>query len=141
MTSPNKLTSRKILAILVCTLVSFCLICTVAAQSTVVNSNASTTQPTVGSSLTVSLTISNVQNLFGLDTNLQWNPSVLSLSNVVLNVGDAQSSGVLHGTINRDYSTVVSGDLYVNETKVSGSYDLVAQSIGSTTLVIQEAGQ
>jgi len=133
MANPNKLTSKKILTILACTMISFCLINIVSAQSTTVNATASTSQPSVGSTLTVTIAISNVQNLFGLDATLQWNPSVLSLSNVVLNVGDSQPNGVLHGTITRDYNNINSGDLYLNETKVSGSYELVAQSFGHTT--------
>jgi hypothetical protein len=123
----------KVLAALICVVLSFCFLYTVSAQSTVVSASASNNQPAVGSTLTVTLYISNVQNLFGLDANLRWSPSVLSLSSVALNVGDSHSNGVLHGRINRDYNTINFGDLYVNETKVSGSYDLIAQSIGQTT--------
>ena len=133
MANPIKLTSNRILVILVCTVISFCFICTVSAQTTIVNADASTNQAAVGSTLTVVIVISNVQNLFGIDATLQWNPSVLSLSNAVLNVGNSQANGVLHGTITRDYNNINSGDLYVNETKVSGSYELVAQSFGHTT--------
>ncbi|MGD0451377.1 MAG: cohesin domain-containing protein [Candidatus Bathyarchaeia archaeon] len=133
MADPIKLKSNKTLAILVCTLISFCLIYSVSAQTTTVNAAASTTQPAVGSSLTVTIAISNVQNLFGIDATLLWNPSVLSLSKVALNIGDSQTNGVLHGTINRDYNNINPGDLYVNETKVSGSYELVAQSFGHNT--------
>jgi hypothetical protein len=133
MANPIKLKSQKILTILVCTLISFCLVCSVSAQNTTVNASASTTQPAVGSILTVTMAISNVQNLFGIDTTLRWNPSVLSLSNVALNIGDSQPNGVLHGTINRDYNSISAGDIYVNETKVSGSYELVAQSFGHGT--------
>jgi hypothetical protein len=133
MANPIKLRSNKISAVLVCTLISFCFIYSVSAQTTTVNATASTTQPAVGSTLTVTIAISNVQNLFGLDATLQWNPSVFSLSKVALNVGDSQTNGVLHGTINRDYNNINPGDLYVNETKVSGSYELVAQSFGHNT--------
>jgi hypothetical protein len=133
MTYSNSLTAKKVLVIVACLALSFCLIYSVSAQGTTVNASASTTQPTVGSTLTVTIAVSNVQNLFGADVSLLWNPTVLSLSNVALNVGDAQSNGVLHGTINRDYNTISAGDLYVNETKVSGSYSLIAQSIGHST--------
>ena len=133
MANPTKLRFNKILAILVCALISFCFIYSVSAQSTTVKATASTTQPVVGSTLTVNIEISNVQNLFGIDAVLLWNPSVLSLSNVALDVGDSHSNGVLHGTINRDYNNINPGDLYVNETKVSGSYELVAQSFGHDT--------
>jgi hypothetical protein len=97
------------------------------------NAQASTNQPTVGSTLTVNLTISNVQNLGGIDTTITWNPSVLSLTNSVLNLGDSHSNGVLHRSkLNTDSSNLNSGDIYVQETKVSGSYHLVAQSIGAS---------
>lgn len=135
MKSPTKLTQNKILAILVCILFSFCLICTVAAQSsTIVDARASTSYPQVGSTLTITLTISNVQNLAGIDATLQWNPLVLSLKNVVLNLGDSHSNGVLHGSkLNYDSNNLSPGDIYVQETKVAGSYELVAQSIGQST--------
>jgi hypothetical protein len=133
MANPIKLRSQRILAIFFCVLISFCLICSVSAQSTTVNAAASNTQPSVGSTLTVTISISNVLNLFGLDAILLWNPSVLSLSKIVLNVGDSQANGVLHGTITRDYNNINAGDLYVNETQVSGSYELIAQSFGHGT--------
>jgi Cohesin domain len=134
MTNPIKSTSNKIIVLLVCAVLSFCLICSVSAQSsTIMNAQASTNQPTVGSTLTVNLTISNVQNLGGIDTTITWNPSVLSLTNSVLNLGDSHSNGVLHGSkLNTDSSNLNSGDIYVQETKVSGSYHLVAQSIGAS---------
>ncbi len=136
MTSPINLTSSKIAILLVCLVFSFGFICIVSAQSngTIVNAAASSTQPKAGGTLTVTVTIANVQNLFGLDLSLLWNPSVLSLSNAVLNLGDSHSNFVLHGTrINYDSNNLSSGDIYVNETKLSGSYLLVAQSIGHTT--------
>jgi len=133
MANPIKLRSNKVLAILVCTLVSFCLIYSVSAQNTTVSATASNTQPDVGSTLTVTLAISNVQNLFGIDTTLQWNPSVLSLSNTALNLGDSQHNGVLYGIINRDYSSIAFVDIYFNKTKVSWSYELVAQSFCQVT--------
>ena len=129
------MSTKKILAISVCLLFSFMLINGVLAQSgTVMNAQASTTQPVVGSTLTVKITISNVQNLAGIDTTLTWNSAVLSLSGSTLNLGDSHSNFVLHGNdINTDSSNLKSGDIYVSETKVSGSYELVAQSVGSST--------
>jgi len=131
--SPKKSLLNKIIVLLVCAVISLGFIYTVSAQSTVVNASASTSQPQVGSTLTVTLSISNVQNLAGIDTNLQWNPSVLTLTNSVLNLGDSHTNGVLHGTnLNYDSNNLNSGDIYVQETKVSGSYGLLAQSIGAS---------
>ena len=121
MTSPINLTPNKIVALLVCAVLSFCLISSISAQSsTIIDAQASTSQPQVGSTLTVTLKISNVQNLAGIDTTLQWNPSGLSLTNVVLNLGDSHSNGVLHGSnLNYDSNNLNSGDIYVQETKVA----------------------
>jgi len=138
---PINHTSCKVIAFLVCVVLSFGFIYVVSAQSTAVNAAASTTQPQVGSTLTVTLTISNVQNLFGIDATLQWNPSVLSLTKTALNLGDSQHNGVLHGSnLNYDANNLNSGDIYVNETKVSGSYELVAQSIGASTSSFNGSG-
>jgi hypothetical protein len=134
MANPTKNASINFMILSVCVLLSFCFIYNVSAQSTVVNAGASTSQPQVGSTLTVTITISNVQNLFSIDTSLQWNPSVLTLTNTVLNLGDSHSNGVLHGSnINTDSNNLKSGDIYVQETKVAGSYELVATSVGAST--------
>ena len=133
LTSPTKLVSIKFITLLVCAVLSFSFIYIVSAQITIVNAAASTSQPAVGSTLTVTITISNVQNLAGIDTTLIWNPSILSLKNVTLNIGDSHTNGVLHGTnLNYDSSNLKSGDIYIQETKVSGSYHLVAQAIGQS---------
>jgi hypothetical protein len=135
MTKTIRLVSPKTVAVLVCALLSIFAISTVYAQSTttVMNAQASTSQPQVGRNLTVTLTISNVQNLAGIDTSLTWNAAVLSLTNSVLNLGDSHTNGVLHGSkLNYDQNNLASGDIYVSETKVSGSYELVAQSVGAS---------
>jgi hypothetical protein len=130
--SPTKLASSRVI-LLVCVVLSFCFVGIVSAQSTVVNAGASTSQPIVGSTLTVTITISNVQNLGGIDATLQWNDEVLSLTNSVLSLGvESHSNGVLHGTINTDSNNQNSGDIFVQETKVSGSYALVATEVGQT---------
>jgi hypothetical protein len=132
MKSPKQL-SKKILIILFCALFSFCLVQGALAQGTVMTAQASTSQPQVGSTLTVTIKISNVQNLAGIDTIFQWNPSILTLQNSMLNLGDSHSNGVLHGTsIKTDINNANPGDIFVIEEKVSGSYHLVAQSIGAS---------
>jgi hypothetical protein len=132
MKSPMQL-SQKILTILFCTLFSFCIVQVALAQGTVMTAQASTCQPQVGNTLIVTLKVSNVQNLAGVDITFGWNPSILSLQNTVLNLGDSHSNSVLHGTnIKTDINSVSSGDIYVSEEKVSGSYHLVAQSIGAS---------
>jgi hypothetical protein len=67
-----------------------------------------------------------VQNLAGIDLTLEWNDSVLKVLSENLNLGvESHSDGVLHGTkLNYDLNTVASGDIYVQEEKLSDSYHL-----------------
>ena len=47
-----------------------------------------------------------------------------------------------HGTnIKTDHNNLNSGDIYVQETKVVGSYELVAQAVGESNLLLVEAEQ
>jgi hypothetical protein len=132
----------KALAALICTMFSLTLILGVYGQGTTVYANVSNNQPTVGSTLTVTVQISNVQNLFGLDITLTWDPTILTLSASDLSLGvESHSDGVLHGTqLNRDYNTIIPGDIYVNETKVEGSYRVYATSVGQDTASFSGTG-
>jgi hypothetical protein len=133
---------NKIMAILICTLLSFCFVGAASAQGTVVKAEASTSQLHVGDTLTVTLKISNVQNLFGIDLTLGWNPNVITLSNVALSLGvEAHSGGVLHGNkLVYDINSALAGQIYVEEDKESGSYNLVATSIGESTAAFSGNG-
>lgn len=133
MVSHDKAPTLVLVTLLLASLViSSCYIHTVSAQSnTIVNAQASTSQPQVGSTLTVAFKISNVQNLAGIDATLRWNASVLSLYNEVLNLGSSHSGGVLLGSnLNFGSSMLTDGDIYVRKTNVSGSYELAARTIG-----------
>jgi hypothetical protein len=136
MSNPNKLTTA-FLSILVCALIASCFIFGASAQSSsmTVNAQASATQLKVGGTLTVTLQLLNAQNIAGLDVTLNWNASVLTLANVTLTLGvEFQPGGVLHGNqLNYDYNSVSSGDIYVAPSSQTGSYELIAQSIGSAT--------
>ncbi len=142
----NPLKPKISLFILICTLLASAIFVGIAsAQSssnTIVRAEASTNQPKIGETLTVTIKISNVQNLAGIDANLQWNPSVLSLTNVALSLGvESYPNGVLHGNkLNYDYNTLESGDIYLAEEKLSGSYNLLAQSIGQATAAFSGSG-
>ncbi len=133
---------KKLPLTLACFLLLICSVNAVLAQSTVVRAVASSSELLVDESLTVDITISNVQNLAGLDVFLQWNSSVLSLSNVALNLGvSSHSNGVLYGNnLNYDYDTITAGDIYVNETESLGSYELLAQSVGQSTQSFSGSG-
>jgi hypothetical protein len=133
---------NKIMAILICTLLSFCFVGMASAQGTVVKAEASTSQLHVGDTLTVTLKISNVQNLFGIDLTLGWNPNVITLSNVALSLGvEAHSGGVLHGNkLVYNIDNAQTGQIYVEEDRESGSYNLVATSIGESTSAFSGSG-
>ena len=98
----------------------------VSAQSgTVVRAEASTSQPHVGDTLTVEITISNVQNLYGVDVKFNWNTAVLQEISATSQLGvESNPGGVLHAP---------SGDpLYIeqdNASQATGEYDLVATSV------------
>jgi hypothetical protein len=129
MINPTKSASKIILTVLVCILLSFNLVNGVSAQSTVVKAEASTSQPQVGDTLTVNIIISNVQNLFGVDVTLTWNPSVLSIVSATSQLGvESHPGGVLHET--SSYPIEVVDDTASQST---GQYHLLSTSTGSAT--------
>ena len=90
---------------------------------------ASTSQPHVGDTLTVNIKISNVQNLFGVDVTLNWNPSVLSVVSATSQLGvESHSGGVLHET--SSYPIEVVDDI---ASQSIGEYHLLATSTGSAS--------
>ena len=107
-------------------------------SSTTVAVKPSKSSPRLGETISINVTIANVQNLYALDVILQWNSSALTVVSVDLRLGvESHSDGVLHGSrLNYDDSTLVSGDIFVEESNASqeiGEYHLVATSIGSAT--------
>ena len=95
----------------------------VSAQSTTVKVEPSTTTPVVGETLTVNITISNVQNLFGVDVTLRWNTSALKvLSNDSLLGVESHPNGVLHENVEIAFASA---------SQQIGEYTLVATSTGS----------
>ena len=107
-------------------------------SSTTVAVKPSESSPRLGETISINVTIANVQNLYALDVTLQWNSSALTVVNVDLRLGvESHSDGVLHGSrLNYDDSTLVPGDILVEESNASqemGEYHLVATCIGSAT--------
>jgi hypothetical protein len=79
----------------------------------------------VGSTLEVNITISNVQNLYGVDVLVSWNSSALQLVSVSDQLGvESHVGGVLHET--EDYPIEVA----LSDHSVEGQYHLVATSQG-----------
>ena len=136
MNNPTKSTSKIILTALVCTLLSFSLVYSVSAQGTVVKAEASTSQPRVGDTLTVNIKVSNVQNLFGVDVTLDWNPSVLKLVSATPQLGvESHSGGVLHESSSYPIE-VVNNDASQSDAE----YHLLATSTGSSTPAFTGSG-
>jgi hypothetical protein len=99
----------------------------VKAQTTTVSVTPQSSKPAVGKTFTISITISNVENLYGLDVTLNWNPSILSYVSHSLDLGN--SGGVLSGS--PVSSTATSGGILLQTdtaTQSAGEYDLVATS-------------
>ena len=102
--------------------------------STTVAVKPSESSPRLGETLTINITVANVQNLYALDVTLQWNSSALRVVSVDLRLGvEFHPDGVLHGSrLNYDDSTLVPGDIFVEESNASqetGEYHLVATSV------------
>ncbi len=86
---------------------------------------------------TVNVTVSNVQNLFGLELTVNWNASVLQLVTANARLGiEAYPDGVLHGSrLNFDVNSLVAGDIYVEDNSTAqstGQYRLAAACVGSS---------
>jgi hypothetical protein len=91
----------------------------------------------VDETLSVNVTVSNVQNLFGLELTVNWNASVLQLVTANSRLGvEAYPDGILHGSrLNFDVDSLVAGDIYVEDNSTvqsTGQYHLVAACVGSS---------
>jgi hypothetical protein len=74
----------------------------------------------IGAIVTVNITISNVQNLYGVDVTLDWNASALQILTATPQLGiESHPGGVLHG------DAFIEED---NQTQAIGEYHLVATS-------------
>ncbi len=116
------------LLILIVALLALSLIPTAFAQgssNTKVAVNPASTNALLGKTITINITLSNVQNLYGLDVTLMWNPSALKIQNVNLRLGvESYADGVLH--------QVAGTDIFVEENnadQANGEYRLVATSV------------
>jgi len=126
--APSKIkTTRIMLLILIATALTLSLIPTAFAQgssNTKVAVNPASTNALLGKPITINITISNVQNLYGVDVTLFWDPSALAIQNVDLRLGvESHPDGVLHEEAD--------ADIFIQKNDVdqaNGEYDLVATS-------------
>ena len=89
--------------------------------TTVVQAQPSKSAPLVGETLTVNITVSNVENLYSVDVALRWNASILKFLDAQLRLGvESNPGGVLHE------------EVYIIENAATqAEYALVATSIGT----------
>jgi hypothetical protein len=121
-------------SILVFSLLSPCLVYAASAQGTTLSAQASTNQPKVGETLTVTIKISNAADLYGLDVMLSWNSSVLKAVSATNTLGvESHSNGVLHES--QSYPIEVEDD-----TICTDQYHLLATSTGASTASFNGAG-
>ena len=121
-------TAKTLVLILFATLLTLSLIQPVFPQgssNTTVAVNPQVTNALLGETIKVNITLSNVQNLYGVDVTLLWNPSALSVQNIDIRLGvESHPDGVLHET--------PSADIFIQENitdQANGEYDLIATSI------------
>src|SRR3990172_1573425 len=132
MKNPHSQVTKAILLLSVCTLLSLYTAQAVSAQTTTVKVEPSTTTPVVGQTLTVNITISNVQNLYGVYVTLSWNTSALKvLTNTALLGVESHPNGVLHETIDI---------VEASASQQTGTYTLIATSTGSQTASFSGSG-
>ena len=78
----------------------------------------------IGETIVVNLTITNVQNLYGLDIKLDWNTSLLQLMSTISRLGvESYSDGILHESTDAPISVVED-----SSSQETGEYHLVATS-------------
>jgi hypothetical protein len=128
MTQQKLKTAQTLLFILIAILLTPSLIQAAFPQSssnTKVAVNPETTNAILGETITINITLSNVQNLYGVDVTLQWDPAALTIQNVNLRLGvESHPDGILHET--------PSAEIFVQNNTMdqeNGEYHLVATSV------------
>ena len=122
-----RVSPKTICLMLILVLLAVCSINAVYAAGTTVKAEASASQPKIGDTLTVNITINNVQNLYGVDVSFSWNTQVLKLIDAQSMLGvETHPDGVLHesGTD----TILVAED---SASQDAGEYTLTATSVGS----------
>ena len=126
--APKLNIAKTLLLILVAALLSPNLIQLAFPQSsgnTTVAVNPATTSGLLGETITVNITIANVQNLYGVDVTLFWDSAALSVQNVDVRLGvESHPDGILH--------EASGADIFVQDNTTdqeNGEYHLVATSV------------
>jgi len=101
-----------------------------AASGTTVSAVPSSSTPILGETLTVNITISNVQNLYAIDVTLRWNASVLQVLNVNSRLGvESHPDGVLHEQLPNSPIEILEDTL----SPETGEYHIAATSVNPSS--------
>jgi len=93
-----------------------------ASPATVVKVEPNSSTAPVGETFTINITLTDVQNLFGLEVTLYWNASILQMVSADVRLGvESHLDGVLHEPI------------FNQTTQEEGKYQIVATSTGHDT--------
>jgi len=93
-----------------------------ASPATVVRVEPHDNTAAVGETFTINITLTDVQNLFGLEVTLDWNASILQIVGEDVRLGvESHPDGVLHEPI------------FNQTTQEEGKYQIVATSTGHDT--------
>ncbi len=108
-----------------------CPIYSVASQpTTTVVVSPSTPSPTPGETFHVTVSLTDVQNLYGLEVILKWDPSVLRALGADVRLGvETFSDGILHISPSSEPVLIAENNL----TQSEGKYSLVAASVSSAS--------
>lgn len=119
------LASFLIMLLLICCSV-FSFFKTVICQTTTVVVEPPNVSAHLGTSFNVTVSLSNVQNLYGIEVILRWNPDVLRVTNVNVRLGvETFSDGVLHESDSSPPVFIAENNL----TQTGDEYKLVATSM------------
>lgn len=95
-------------------------------SGTTVKVQKSLSQIVVGQSVVVSVVLTDVVNLYGVEAILKWDPLILQATNIDLRLGvESKADGVLHEAPTSPYIFIAEDNLDQN----SGEYRLVATSM------------
>ena len=93
-------------------------------STTTVTVTPQTSTPVVGQTITISITLNNVQNLYGIDVKLNWNTALLSFQTN----SNQTFLGVSNGVLNPQISVVLD-----SASQATGEFHLVATSVSPAT--------
>jgi cell division septation protein DedD len=123
----SRLVKPFMVLIFVSVAVTCCFIQPAASQSsTIMKVETPSTSVTVGIPFTITITLTNVQNLYGVEVVLKWNPTILQATNIDTQLGvESYPNGVLHETSSSPPIFTAEN----NVTQNTGEYRLVATSM------------